>query len=327
MNWRHETWRKLYIREEGSFAALSYSARAAAAMLLKICDEQGRIYSRHGEEILDAICFRFGADRGERRMVKKGIDELVADEHLVIGLGWVRIRNFRRAQGHPDEVGPEVAATMLRSGRDDVANDTRPCSDDDATGSPSCSDDVANGARPRTEDCVNDAELLKAGGTVPSVPSEGFLPSDGTPPTRDPSSTEVAAPAAQPRWRSGYAWWFAFGLAWRDGPGEGHFSYGNGGDTKAQGELDGVLARMTTVELEGLWHRRGEFFDRFFASKSQRLVEGRYAFALFVARWSDFRPDLPEPRAAPARASPPRNVAVGWAAPSGDYGKPGVQKL
>ncbi len=326
MNWRHETWRKLYIREEGSFAALSYSARAAAAMLLKICDEQGRIYSRHGEDILDAICFRFGADRGERRMVKKGIDELVADEHLVMGVGWVRIRNFRRAQGHPDEVGPEVVATMLRSGRDDVANDTRPSNEDDAIVSSSCSDDVANGARPCNEECVNDAELLKAESTVPSVPSEGFLPSEGTPPTRDPSSTVQVAPAT-PTWRSSYTWWFAFGLAWRDGPGEGHFSYANGGDSKAQGELAGVLARMTDVELEGLWQRRAEFFERFFASRSPRLVEGRYAFALFVARWSDFRPDLPAPRVAPARASPPRNVAVGWAPPSGDYGKPGDQKL
>jgi len=151
--------------------------------------------------------------------------------------------------------------------------------------------------------------------------------SESTPHARDPSSTAPGAPTARPSWRSSYDWWFAFGLAWRDGPGEGHFSYGNGGDTKAQGELDGVLARMTDVELEGLWHRRGEFFDRFFASKSPRLVEGRYAFALFVARWSDFRPDLPAPRVAPARASPLRNVAVGWAAPSGDYGKPGDQKL
>jgi hypothetical protein len=151
--------------------------------------------------------------------------------------------------------------------------------------------------------------------------------SESTPSARDPSSTTPVAPAARPNWRSSYAWWFAFGLAWRDGPGEGNYSYANGGDTKAQGELDGVLARMTDTELEGLWDRRGEFFERFFARKSPRLVEGRYAFALFVARWSDFRPDLPAPRAAPARASPPRNVGVGWAAPSGDYGKPGDQKL
>jgi hypothetical protein len=148
------------------------------------------------------------------------------------------------------------------------------------------------------------------------------------PPARDPSSTGTVAPAAaRPKWRSSYEWWFAFGLAWRDGPGEGDHTYANGGDSKAQGELDGVLARMPDAELEGLWQRRGEFFERFFASKSQRLIDGRFAFALFVARWSDFRPDLPAPRAAPARASPPRDQSSGRARASTEYGTAGPQKL
>src|SRR5688572_15409726 len=99
MNWRNETWRKLYIREEGSFASLSYSARSLAAVLLKHCDSTGRLYARRGEDIRDAICFRVGANRGERRFVRPAVDELLSDGYLVAQEGYVRIRNFTRVQG------------------------------------------------------------------------------------------------------------------------------------------------------------------------------------------------------------------------------------
>src|SRR6185295_11060351 len=112
MNWRHETWRRLYVREQGSFAALSYSARTLAGQLLKHCDDRGRIYPRRGEAIADSICFRERASRTERRLIKAAVAELLDDGYLVPDGTGVRIRNFARGQGHGQ-------------GGDDVATDAR----------------------------------------------------------------------------------------------------------------------------------------------------------------------------------------------------------
>lgn len=179
MNWRYETWRKLYVREEGSFAALSYSARAAAAMLLKLCDERGRIYARRGEELVEGICCRLGADRGERRKLKQAIADLVADGYLAQGDGWLRIKNFHHAQGKVEELEESAApaaapalseAIETPSSTEAVSMVSRPCLEADATVS-----------RPCIEECVKSAETAAVRSDVPSVP---FLPE--VPSTREP---------------------------------------------------------------------------------------------------------------------------------------------
>jgi uncharacterized protein YdaU (DUF1376 family) len=110
----------------------------------------------------------------------------------------------------------------------------------------------------------------------------------------DPTATELVAPApgpaARPKWRSGYEWLEAFRIAWRD---VYHVHYGNTSDGKAVRDLeDLVLANMPDDEGEHLWGQRKAFFGRFLASRDPRVVQGKHAFVLLVARFSDFRPDL-----------------------------------
>lgn len=192
MNWRHETWRKLYIREEGSFAALSYSARAAAAMLLKLCDDRGRIYSRGREDVVEAVCFRLAATRGERRMLRQAIADLVADGYLAIGEGWIKVRNFYSAQGRPDELdvtvtapGSEAVSNVHRTSIEPDSNASRPSIEPDSTVS-----------RPSIEECVNSTESITSGEPVPSVP---FLPSvPEETPSRDPAPRAPVGVRVQP---------------------------------------------------------------------------------------------------------------------------------
>jgi hypothetical protein len=171
MNWQHETWRKLYVREEGSFASLSWTARALGGNLLKYCDRQGRIFPAAGEDIRDSICFRIGANRGERRLVRPAIDELLKDGYLVAGeRGSVRIRNFARGQGlgepstNEPPIDHEPATNRERTDNEAATNRTRTCN----------------------EGRVNSARSLRSPSVVPSVPfrSVPAVPSEETNPPR-----------------------------------------------------------------------------------------------------------------------------------------------
>ena len=154
MNWRHETWRRLYVREQGSFAALSYSARALAAMLLKHVDDRGRFVARRGEGLADAIACRVGASRGERRQIRAATAELLEDGYLVVEGPGVRIRNFHVGNGL------EPAPTEHRPSIEAAPTETRPCTEPDA-----------NVSRPCIEECVKPAESPTSPGFLPSVPA------------------------------------------------------------------------------------------------------------------------------------------------------------
>lgn len=101
LRWRSEGWRKLYVREEGSFAQLPLYVRALAAELLKAADSRGRIECR-GKEPWRAIAWRMGATRGDRRMLQRDIPLLIKDGYLVVdpATGDVIIRNFLSAHPH-----------------------------------------------------------------------------------------------------------------------------------------------------------------------------------------------------------------------------------
>lgn len=76
-------WVKLYRDERGSFAQLPLLTRAVAAELLKLTDDDGAIdLGRRGDDPAGAICFALGAERNERRAVKRHIDLLLADGYL-----------------------------------------------------------------------------------------------------------------------------------------------------------------------------------------------------------------------------------------------------
>lgn len=133
LRWRYETWRKLYIREEGSFAQLPFFARALAKQLICYADDDGCI-ALGGRDPVSAIAFRGGgADLSDRRLLKKYIPALLADGYLVREGDALRIRNFPDAQGRDRvRVAIPVAEVAPFEGAPDVT-ETRPERDIDTT--------------------------------------------------------------------------------------------------------------------------------------------------------------------------------------------------
>lgn len=172
MNWKHETWRKLYVREEGTFAQLPLFCRALAAELLKLCDDQGHIYIGGDKTFEEVVAFRLGATRGDRRMLRQMIPLLFDDGYLVQDGNRVALRNFEKAQGRP------------RSGNDADATEQRPGHDGATTEQRRDYDAVTTEQRPSNESERKSAKSLRTPvdtraparavpfRSVPSVPSE-----------------------------------------------------------------------------------------------------------------------------------------------------------
>lgn len=100
--WDRWPWRKLYVPEEGSFALLPLYVRALAGQLLKLSDEQGRIFIGKREP-WEAIARRAGADRGDRRLLKVHIPVLIADGYLTVRGEYLVIHNQRIAQASKED--------------------------------------------------------------------------------------------------------------------------------------------------------------------------------------------------------------------------------
>lgn len=136
LRWRYETWRKLYVREVGSFATLPLYARALAAELLKLCDDDGCI-KLGGRAPVDAIAFQLGANRGDRRLLKMHVPMLLADGYLVHAGDVLTVRNFDVAQAGRDRIsvaadpppGHDGATTEQRPSDDATTTEQRPCND------------------------------------------------------------------------------------------------------------------------------------------------------------------------------------------------------
>jgi hypothetical protein len=148
MNWRREKWLKLYQREEGTFAALPLVTRAIAGQLMKYADEIGCI-DTGGRSLVETIAFRAGATRGDRRVLKTSLDELLRDGFLIATSTGVRIRNFCIAQGR------EATSTVQRPSTDRATTEQRPGNDHDTTTT-----------RPSNETRVKSMELFDSGPVV-----------------------------------------------------------------------------------------------------------------------------------------------------------------
>jgi hypothetical protein len=98
VKFKYQQWRKLYVREEGSFADLPLIARAIGAWLLKHCDDAGRIYVGPGKTLADVLAYRSGATRGDRRMLAAMIPLLFEEGYLVQRGDHAVVRNFVAAQ-------------------------------------------------------------------------------------------------------------------------------------------------------------------------------------------------------------------------------------
>jgi hypothetical protein len=96
----HESFRKLYCVEQGSFATLSLLARGMLGELLRLCEDDGRMaYAGHlGSFVATRLKCQ---DRNDRRTVIKLVEELERDgSFLRQGDGkwqWIWFRNFAKA--------------------------------------------------------------------------------------------------------------------------------------------------------------------------------------------------------------------------------------
>jgi len=150
VKYKHQTWRKLYIKEEGAFAKLPFTARAYAKQLMLLCDGAGRIHVGNGDDcvklLVETAGFRIGATRGDRRMMSTMFPMLFEEGYLVHRSPYVVIRNFVAAQRKwsDDEEQPpgsddsstivppssnEAAANPPRTGNEAATTEQRPSND------------------------------------------------------------------------------------------------------------------------------------------------------------------------------------------------------
>ncbi len=78
-----KTWLKLWRDEPGTFGTMSLYARCLFGQLLKATDDDGRIPLGTRDPV-DAIAFRFGATRRDRRRLKQDLPELLEDGCIVV---------------------------------------------------------------------------------------------------------------------------------------------------------------------------------------------------------------------------------------------------
>ncbi len=111
--WANEGFRKLFVRETGSFAQLSLFARGLAGELLRLCDDRGQIYFR--ASLADHLSTRLGhLERHHRWELLAGwLAELEADGYLGIAGNVATVRNFHRAQpGAEAEAAADAVAPL-----------------------------------------------------------------------------------------------------------------------------------------------------------------------------------------------------------------------
>lgn len=119
MKWKYETWRKLYVKEEGAFAQLPLFARALAVEPLKICDDQGRIHLG-GKEPGEAIAFTLGATQGDRRLLRIHIRLLPQEGYLTKSNGCLIVADFTRCLPDSAEQLASLRTEAIRRYRDFV---------------------------------------------------------------------------------------------------------------------------------------------------------------------------------------------------------------
>ena len=282
--------------------------------------------------MVEAISFRVAASRGERRWVRTAVAELLADGYLVEGPGYLRIKNFHRAQGREDiEAAPQGASRST----DQVATEHRPRTEPVATVSPSGIEPVTNRSRTGIEECGKYAESAAAGPPLPSVPSLPSVPALGegdTPPATE-QEPEPLPRAPEPRLDAPVVTaqhlLDTFGRLRSDVVGGMPWQFGGGGNyAKAQkmaASFDEHPAAAADIEptMRLVLERSKE-------SQDARDQNPAFAFGSWCSSFTALREQLHglarDPRQPPARASPGGDVTRGWAGPSGNYGH-GVQKL
>lgn len=184
MKWGEARWRRLYVREEGSFALLPLYVRALAGELLKFTDDDGRIFVGEREP-WEVIARLAGAETGERRTLRLHIPILLKDGYLVRDGAYIIVKNFGPAQGRDRR--SNGARTMNEPSASDERTENEPCTNGERVVSEPCTNtDVSH---------RNDSEqgLVRAGASdrsdqnredkireeIPPTPLAGGLPVAG----------------------------------------------------------------------------------------------------------------------------------------------------
>lgn len=189
LRWKYETWRKLYQREEGTFAQLPLYTRAIAAELIKFVDSHGRL-PLGGRDPASAVAFQAGATRSDRRLLKRDIPALIADGYLEIDGEFLVIRNFTPAQEGRDRV-----ATDPRRSNDGSTTEQRQGHDGSTTGSRQRNDSATKSrSTPRNS---NGTEVALIPSLLPYVSGnkcDGSAPSESKPSTGSKRKPKPAKP-------------------------------------------------------------------------------------------------------------------------------------
>lgn len=126
-------WVRLWRVEEGSFAQLPLLARALHAEMLKLADADGCIATGH-KVAHDAVAFALGADRADRRALRKYIPMLVNEGCLIEEPGRLRFSGWAKRQmskfdldqdSNGSRTGHEETPIEPRSDPDPVTNGSR----------------------------------------------------------------------------------------------------------------------------------------------------------------------------------------------------------
>lgn len=107
-------WVKLWREERGSFAQLPLIARGLFSEMLKLADEHGTI-QLGSKTPWDAIAFALGADRADRRALKKYIPLLIED-------GCVELQGDAEGDSTEPRTDNEATTTEQRSDHDGATN-------------------------------------------------------------------------------------------------------------------------------------------------------------------------------------------------------------
>lgn len=169
-------WVKLWKDERGSFQQLPLFARALAAELLKLCDDHG-VIAIGSREPVEAIAFALGADRSDRRLLKKYLPMLIDDGYVrrdgdrLVVCSWRKWQSKRGAD--PLEETPPVATAPLSMSNESTTTEQR-IGHDRATTAP----------RPSNE---TGAKCSESRGRI-SQEEEGEGEEEGDPPNPPPAS-------------------------------------------------------------------------------------------------------------------------------------------
>ena len=125
INFKHETYVRLFRREEGEFAQLSMVTRAVATYCLKLVDDEGRI-PLGGRTPAEAVGFLGRATAGDRRVLRRVVPELLCEGFFIMYDGFLVIKNFSQAQGKKKPAAKGVVEPIRsRIGTELKANETR----------------------------------------------------------------------------------------------------------------------------------------------------------------------------------------------------------